>query len=138
MNMSVKASIWIFASIAGVIIFSLVMRSSTSGVAMPPPPESPESKVSIVRWEWDKGGFGTVMLARFSVHNSNPYAVKDIKIRCDLAGNSGTRIDSVQQTVFELIPANQTRTFEQVNMGFVRSQASKAVCGVASVTTLPY
>ena len=123
------------ASIIGVIAFSLLMRSLTSGVATPPPPES---KVSIVRLEWNKGGFGTVMLATFGVHNGNQYAVKDVKIRCDLAGNSGTTIGSVQQTVFELIPANQTRTFEQVNMGFVRSQASKAVCGVASVTTLPY
>lgn len=106
--------------------------SSTSTPAYTPPPEHPESKVSIKKWNWQKGGFDTVMIATFTLSNDNAYAVKDIRIRCELSGNSGTNIDTAEETIYDSIPASTTRTFPDVSMGFVRSQTSRANCEIKS------
>lgn len=92
----------------------------------------PESKISIRKWNWSKGGFDTVMMATFTLRNDNPFPVKDIKIKCRLSGNSGTNIDSVEETIYNIIPATTTKTFQEVNMGFIRSQTTQASCEVES------
>lgn len=108
-------------------------RTSTPSYS-PPPQERPESEVSIKKWNWKKGGFDTVMIATFTLRNENSYPVKDIKIRCELSGNSGTSIDSVEETIYDSVPANGTKTFPEVSMGFVRSQTSRASCEIKGVT----
>ena len=77
-------------------------------------------------------GFDTVMIATFTLSNDNAYAVKDIRIRCELSGNSGTNIDTAEETIYDSIPASTTRTFPDVSMGFVRSQTSRANCEIKS------
>ncbi len=101
--------------------------------AYTPPPERPEAKVSIKKWNWTKGGFDTIMKGTFTIRNDNDYAVKDIRIGCELSANSGTTIDSVDETIYDSIPANNSRTFRAVSMGFVRSQTSRAGCQIRGV-----
>jgi hypothetical protein len=79
---------------------------------------------------WSKGGFGSVMVASFTIQNDNDFSVKDLVIGCSLIGNSGTRIGSVTKTLYETVPKHSTKAFGDVNFGFVNEQARRAECEV--------
>jgi hypothetical protein len=42
-----------------------------------------------------------------------------VRIECELFGNSGTRVGRVTQTLFEIVPANGSKSFRELNMGFM-------------------
>lgn len=97
------------------------------------PEPSPRSKVSITKFSWSKGGFDTVMEGTFTIRNDNSFAVKDMRMKCDLSAKSGTALDSVEETIYEIVSANSSKTFREVNMGFVRSQTASATCEIKGV-----
>ena len=82
---------------------------------------------------WHKGGFDAVMLADITVTNTNSFGVKDLKIECDHYSESGTKIDSNERTIFKVVPANDAKTFEGFNMGFMHSQATSSACEVVGL-----
>jgi hypothetical protein len=79
---------------------------------------------------WQKDGFGTVMKARFSLHNDNPVPVKDIEVTCSSSGPSGSIIDTNSRTVFEVVRAKSYVDVDNINMGFIRSEAIDTKCRV--------
>jgi hypothetical protein len=79
---------------------------------------------------WQKEGFGMIMEARFSVHNDNPMAVRDIEITCSSSGPSGSIIDTNSRTVFEVVRGRSYVDVEKMNMGFIRSEAVETKCRV--------
>ena len=85
---------------------------------------------------WSTGGFGSVMLADFSVSNSSPYPVKDLEVTCTHFANSGTQIDSNTQTIYEVVPAKGKKVVRDFNMGFIHSQATSTSCKVTDLTIL--
>ena len=112
--------------------------SSGSGVSSytPTPPSREEiarQNVELVSFEWQKGGFGSVMLADFTVRNKNDFPVKDITITCIHSGNSGTEIDRNTKTIYEIIKPQKKRTFREVSMGFIHSEATRSRCEVSGV-----
>ena len=109
---------------------STAARSDNTTLSARP---EPKHFVSIKKLSWSTGGFGAIMMANFTIQNGNDFPVKDIQIECLLSANSGTKIDSAKQTIFEIVPANSAKTFHEVNMGFIRDQAKKASCEVVSV-----
>lgn len=120
-------------------VFNIVNSDKSTSASRPaytPPPESPALKVSIKKWNWMKGGFGGIMIATFTIRSDNPYSVKDLGIECELSGKSGTVIDSIAQTIYDIIPANSTKAFPEVNMGFIRAQTAGAECKVVSARLL--
>jgi hypothetical protein len=66
-----------------------------------------------------KGGFETVLLISGSVSSAADFDVKDVEIVCELFANSGTRVGRVSETLYEVIPANGTKRFSELNMGFM-------------------
>ncbi len=72
------------------------------------------------------------MLLDFTIRNDHDYAVKDVTIRCDHFGNSGTKIDSNTRTVYEQIFAHANLYRSNFNMGFFHSQTSKSSCDVTN------
>jgi hypothetical protein len=101
----------------------------------PPPPSSEEvaaRNVEIVNFDWYKGGLDNVMLADFTIMNSNDFPVKDITIRCTHAANSGTEIDRNIHTIYEVVKPKKRRSFRKVNMGFIHSQATRSSCVIVS------
>jgi hypothetical protein len=82
--------------------------------------------------KWWKGGFDSVMMADVKIRNNTATAVKDIVISCSESGPSRTVIDHNAHTVFDIVKPGQTRTFREVNLGLIRSQATEAACKVAS------
>ena len=83
-------------------------------------------------YEWFKNDFGSVMEVNFMIKNSNPFAVKDLKIRCESAAPSGTIIDSNESVIYDTFPSGQSKKILKFNMGFVNSQVEKTSCFVVS------
>jgi hypothetical protein len=94
----------------------------------------PASFLDMVDFTWKKGGFGAVMEASFKVKNKSPIGIKDIVFQCDHSGPSGTRMDSNTRTVFDFVNAGATKSFRNINMGFIHSQATSSSCRITSAT----
>ncbi len=85
---------------------------------------------------WRAGGFGSVMIADFTITSRLQFPVKDIAIRCTGYGNSGTKISELATTVYEIVPARATKRMSGVNVGFMSSQVTRAGCEINSVVPM--
>jgi hypothetical protein len=106
--------------------------SSGGGSALSgPPPKTAKDSVRdslSLSYTWEKGGFESVLLARFTVDNRSNHAVKDLRIVCEHFAASGTNIDSNRETVYQTFPAKKKTRTGEVNMGFIHSQVEKSGC----------
>jgi hypothetical protein len=90
----------------------------------------------MISFSWKIGGFGVVGSATVTIDNENDFPVKDLDVRCEFSGKSGTQLSTSQRTIFDTIPANAKRTFKDVNMGFIHAQSAKASCRVETAKRL--
>jgi hypothetical protein len=97
---------------------------------------NPEKVLEIVNFSWSKKGFGNVMEATFTIKNKASINIKDFKIRCEHSAASGSVIDSNTQTIYDIVQANSTRTFRNVNMGFIHTQAVRSSCSIVSAKSM--
>lgn len=97
---------------------------------------NPEQFLEIVNFSWSKEGFGSVMEATFSIKNKASIDMKDFEIRCEHSAASGSVIDSNTQTIYDIVQANSTRTFRNVNMGFIHTQAARSSCSVVAAKSM--
>lgn len=77
---------------------------------------------------WEKSGFGTVMVATFTVYNDNPFPIKDVEVTCVHSTNSGTVIDRNTRTIYERLDARGYVAVPEMNMGFIHSAANSTRC----------
>jgi len=105
-------------------------KDGASSAAVTPNP------VRIKNFSWSTGSFGSIMEASFTIKNELPISIKDVEITCKHSSPSGTYIDSNSRTIYEIIKAGRTRTFDKVNMGFIHSQASRSSCKVVGMTKM--
>jgi hypothetical protein len=96
----------------------------------------PASFLHMLDFTWKKGGFGAVMESSFKVKNTSPIGIKDIVFQCDHAGPSGTRMDSNTRTIFDFVNAGATKSFRNINMGFIHSQATSSSCRIIAATAM--
>lgn len=95
----------------------------------------PETALTLSNVTGAKGGFDTVLIISGTITNAADFAIKDPVIRCDLTGPSGTHIGSVRQDLFEIVPANGSKRFTELNMGFMASsQTSGFDCVIMQAT----
>lgn len=106
----------------------------------PTPQEDPRTvamrDVSLVLDSWTKGGFGSVMIANFTVKNPTKYAVKDISVTCTHSAASGTEIDSNTRTIYEMVKAKDQKRIREFNMGFIHSQAQRTRCQIDGLVVI--
>lgn len=100
------------------------------------PPEVPKrppaaDAVRIVKWNLTRGGFDNVLLGTFTLKNDNPYAVKDFQIVCGQFAASGTELPVMYAKLYQRLEAGQTKTFKDVNLGLMHSQARTYNCAIA-------
>ncbi len=98
------------------------------------PTEKAKNDVKL-EYHWTKGGFGSVMEADFKIVNDSGIGIRDIEIQCDHFGNSGTKVDSNNRTIYEIVGPKTSRTFNNFNMGFVHTQAATTNCFVKTFST---
>ncbi len=119
-----------FAGVAvfGVLIVALGINTSSG----PQRPDGPTDDTPKLEFTWTAGGFGNVMIADFAISNPKSSDIRDITITCVHSGASGTVLGSTTKTIYDVVPAKETRTFEHFNMGLIHSQARKARCSIAT------
>lgn len=107
--------------------------SSSSAAKSEPTPREVAMKETKLDFSWGKVGFGNVMQANFTIQNKSKYNIKDITIKCIHSAKSGTAIDTNKHTIFDVVKANSTKKFPEINMGFVNSQAHTSSCYIADL-----
>lgn len=135
---------WIGLSIF--ILFVAVMLNTPDSI-ISKTPVSPKSIVAIslkdeasknidFDFSWKKEGFGNIMEVNFIIKNNSKYGIKDIEIQCDHAAKSGAKIDVNSRIIYEIIPANSKKVFNDFNMGFIHEQVSTSNCYINNFSLL--
>jgi hypothetical protein len=118
-----------------------VATSSTQAVAAatslnvePKPEDLSRSDIlanfKIRSFSWKKESFGTIMMATFLLRNYNPMPMKDIEVTCSSSGPSGSIIDTNSRTIFDVVQQKSYLQVDNLNMGFIRSEAVDTTCRV--------
>lgn len=81
---------------------------------------------------WEAGGFGSVMIASFTIVNPLSFAVKDVGVQCEVYGESGTRLGIRDEKVFRVVKSRSKERISKLNMGFVNGQSARANCSIVS------
>ncbi len=121
-----------------VVRLSRAVQTAAEQLALRFPQEFASAETKLVDFTWEKGGFGTVMIANFTIRNDSPIDVGDLKIRCDHYAAGGVVVDQNAGTAFAIVKAHSTTRIPNVNMGFLSSQAgnshaSKTDCEILSL-----
>jgi len=94
---------------------------------------TPMENAELIVHNWRSGGFGVVFIGNFSIKNKGVYPLKDFDIRCTVFGPSGTELGTVRQTAYETAKPKSTTRLQELNMGVMHSQGSRARCELRSV-----
>lgn len=102
------------------------------------PQEFAVAETKLVNFSWEKGGFGTVMIANFTIRNDSPIDLGDFKIRCTHFDPSGIVTDQNAGTAFGVVKSHATARIANVNMGFLNSttgnpKSSKTDCEISGL-----
>lgn len=97
---------------------------------------NPADMMSVTTISWTPGGFGTVAIMTLAVSNENDFPVKDIQIKCSFTAKSGTEVSTASHTIYDTIKAKTKRTFKDVNVGFIHSQAARGGCSPTRASRL--
>jgi hypothetical protein len=81
-------------------------------------------------FKWNTGESGLIMEADLTITNNNAYPIKDITVKCAHFAKSKTQIDSNSETFYDIIPAYESKSFRDINMGFIHNQAHTSSCRI--------
>jgi hypothetical protein len=116
------------------------VASTTQSYVEPKPESLSESDIlanfKIRSLSWRKESLGTIMMASFFLHNSNPMPLKDVEVTCSSSGPSGSIIDTNSRTVYDVVGQRSFLQVDNMNMGFIRSQAVETKCRVTGFSRL--
>ncbi len=79
---------------------------------------------------------GLMMMGKFTLVNTNKFAVKDFLIECEIFAESGTKVSTASEKVLKLVAGNKSRTLTEVNMGFVPKQIARYSCYLRDFETV--
>ena len=86
-----------------------------------------------LEFSWKKVGFDNVLLVDFHITNASQYLVKDIRVRCTHYAKTGTKLGRNRATIYDVVPARTTKTFKDINMGFIHTQADSTSCVITDI-----
>ncbi|MBU0824289.1 MAG: hypothetical protein KKA44_14175 [Alphaproteobacteria bacterium] len=92
--------------------------------------ENPADGASVEAIRPRKEGFGNVLVVDLTIRNDSLSNLKDFIISCETKGNSGTTIDVNRRPIYDVVDARTSRTFREINMGFINNQAASTDCRV--------
>lgn len=132
--------VWILLLLVVIFLASYFNRSTTPPTQKPPPTATPErqdaTRQLTLKYQWSLGGFGsTMLLQNIVIANPTTTPMKDPMIRCSLYAASGTHLSDTQVTIYQPLLPKAKITIEQINMGNVNSQATKASCRIPVAVT---
>jgi len=102
------------------------IETAAEQLAIRYPKDFASLETELVDFTWEKGGFGTVMMANFTIRNNSPIDVADFKIHCERDTDAGVVLDDNAGTAYGVVKAHTTKRIPNVNMGFLSEQGGKA------------
>ena len=99
------------------------MQTATEQMVVRYPQEFAAAETKLVSFNWQKGGFGTVMIANFTVRNESSVDLADVKFRCEHYSADGVVVDQNTASSYVTIKAHSTTRIPNVNMGFLNSES---------------
>lgn len=76
-----------------------------------------------------------VAVVGFKLKSRADIALKDIAIRCEFFGESGTKLADVRRVAYRTLPAKKTLSIDEINFGFVHSESRQLSCRVTDAET---
>ena len=92
--------------------------------------KNPEQGMQVEKVVGRKGGFGNVLMIDITLRNKSIINLKDFQISCESKGPSGSVVGVNDIVLYEVVNANETRTFRKVNTGLLNQQAQSTNCQV--------
>jgi len=102
------------------------LRSTAEQFAIRSPEGFASAETKLVEFTWERGGFGTVMIANFTIRNESPIDIANPKLQCDRATEDGVVLDQNDGTAYGIIRAHSTARIANVNMGFLSAETGSA------------
>ena len=103
---------------------STSIPTSTS-TPIPTPTSKPKDYIEVVAND-SNCTFDLVALCDVTLKNTSSFQdYKDIELEIEIYANSGTLLSTEGETIYEKLSAGETKTFYEVNFGFINSQSSK-------------
>ena len=62
-----------------------------------------------VKMTWEKGGFGSVLVADVTLTNKSAYPIKDVELFCALVAESGTELGRQRHTIYNRSPPRRRK-----------------------------
>lgn len=73
---------------------------------------------------------GVMLIGEITVANRTGRTVRDLDLECTHSGQGGAVVDRSRKTLRETIPAEGSRTFRELNMGFIHAEPVRTQCVV--------
>ena len=87
---------------------------------------NPEKYLEIIKYNRRMDWFWTIWMLDITIKNNSSFDYKDISITQTYYSKSKTEIWSKNHDILDIIPSWKTKTFKNINMWFVNSQASSS------------
>jgi hypothetical protein len=116
---------------AGVVAIAGVLLAGMAAAAA-----EPADAVKVVKTVWKKPGRNNIGIADITLANDNPFAVKNIKIKCVFTTAATGKVTEIDQVVAGPVKAKAEQTFKKVSFGFVDTQAAEGACRVLGATQI--
>lgn len=117
---------WIGGAILGLLVLAAMMGQPPAQNTQRTLVAAPDLVTLDYAWRTRLGG--SIMEADFVIKNASDVPIKDLRIVCTHYSQSGTRIDSNSETLYQIFPAHSNVTKQGVNMGFIHSQVESTRC----------
>lgn len=81
-------------------------------------------------WELSSG---VIFIGNFKIKNNHSeLSIKDVTIECTTRGGSGTALNTVSKTAYEVIQPTKSKMVKELNFGFVDGQSATADCKISN------
>lgn len=97
--------------------------------------EKPQDFIKITKQNWKKGGFETVGLHTLTLKNNSNLTYKDVVVKFDYYTNTNKFLERKVRTIYEYLPPNKEITINELNTGFIPTDAKEVKIGIITALT---
>jgi maltose-binding protein MalE len=96
----------------------------------------PADNVTVTIDRWRKPGSNNIGTADITINNSNNFAVKDIKVRCNYVVKAGGKKIETEQNITVTVKPKSKMSFKKTKFPFIDVQAAEGSCKVLGATQI--
>lgn len=97
---------------------------------------NPEDYLKLQRFSSRKGGFDSVAIISGRIRNPTTLNMRDVKLKCEIAGDSGSVISRESVVVYKSVPAGGVAYFSDLSLAFINQQSSRLGCVISDAEVI--